>query len=48
MELLLILILAVLAFLCVTGELRSLKTRRQADHIIRLRSERRRAQPLKG
>ena len=38
MELLLITILALLAFLCVSGEIRSFRVRRQADHIVRLRS----------
>jgi hypothetical protein len=38
MELLLITILALLAFLCISGEIRSLRVRRQADNIVRLRS----------
>ena len=46
MELLLIVILALLAFLCVTGELKSLRDRRHADHLVRLRSSGQRAGPL--
>jgi len=38
MELALIGILAVLAFLCVAGEMRSLRYRRQAEDLSRLRS----------
>lgn len=45
MELLLIVILALLAFLCVSGEIRSLRVRRQADNIVRLRSAGRHADP---
>jgi len=49
MELLLIVVLAVLAFLCVTGEVQSFRVRRQAHHIVRLRSASRQTGPmLKG
>jgi len=45
MELLLIVILTLLAFLCISGEIRSLRVRRQADNIVRLRSAGRPAHP---